>query len=135
MNPCEVPIGSGQTVQLRLLAHPENAEGHERHKPRDKVWCQMCKSVPEIVLIVNGFHCGRVDIQYEQRHGHRKNSIADRGNPVNTRTGKGVIPAIFSLQLRCFRASHDNPHLCKKPAKSLSKSAVRVAEHLPSESR
>ena len=63
VNPGEPDVGSGEVVELSLLADPENAVGHDTHKVDEQARGQRDEDVAEVVLGVNGFGGGDAEVE------------------------------------------------------------------------
>ena len=78
-------------IQLRLLTEPKNPQRHEAHHVHDQPRGERCQAMPQIVLIVHGFHRGHTQIQHQQGHREGKDAIAEGREALHTLPGNPVI--------------------------------------------
>lgn len=91
VNPGEVAIGTGEMVELGLLADPEDAKGHNTHQKDQQARGEYEERFPEIVLGVDGFAGGNPEIEDEEGHGHGEYAIAERGKAFDGLSGNAVV--------------------------------------------
>src|SRR5579872_2726279 len=91
MNPREIAVCAGKLVELRLLAHPENAIGHDAHQIHDEPRRERHQRVPQVVLGMNRFRRRNAQIEHQQRHGNGENSVTQRGETFDALSGNTVV--------------------------------------------
>jgi hypothetical protein len=77
--------------ELRFLANPEDAEGDEAHKIREKPRREEDDGVPEIAFTVDGFGGGDAEIENEQSHREGENSVAESGETLDAASGVAIV--------------------------------------------
>ena len=94
MNPGEIAIGAREVVELRLLADPENTEGHHAHQKDKQARSERGQDMPEIALGVNGFGGGDPEIEHQQGHGYGENPVAERAEAFDALSGNAVVEGV-----------------------------------------
>jgi hypothetical protein len=89
LQPRVVAITSCQQIQLRALANPEDAEGHETHRIDQHAWTKPHQLAPQVSFRASA---QRRDGQAkdEQGHAHREDAVRDSGQSVKVRSGELV---------------------------------------------
>ncbi len=91
VDPGEVAVGAGEIVELSLLAHPEDAVGHDAHEKDDETRRECEKDAAEIVFGVDGFGGGDAEVEDEQGHGDGEYAIAEGGDAFDALSCNAVI--------------------------------------------
>lgn len=91
MDPTQVTIRAGQMVELRLLAHPENAECQKAHEIRDELRRKRDEDAPQVVFTMNSLGGGHSEVEHQERHRHGKNAIAQGRETFNALTGDFIV--------------------------------------------
>lgn len=91
MNPGQIAVGAGKVIELRLLSDPENAVGHHAHQKNDEARQERNQRMPEIALGMNGFAGGHTQIENEQGHRYREDSVAQRCKAFYALSGNTVV--------------------------------------------
>jgi hypothetical protein len=93
-------------IELRLLAHPENAEREKTHQVDQQVRHHGAERVPERGVTTDLFPARHMQVEQEERHRHPEDAVAECGQPLHARSGDQVVgdPAL------AFHApEHDAP--------------------------
>lgn len=94
MNPDEIAVGAGELVELRLLANPEDAQGHDTHQKNDQTRRKSGENVPQIALRVDAVVGGDAKIEHEQGHGEREDAFAESGQALDALAGNTVVEEV-----------------------------------------
>lgn len=78
-------------VELGLLTDPEDAERQDPHAQHEQTGGQRDQSAPKIVLTVDRVGGGDYEVEDEQRHGHCKDAVTQRGEALDASAGKGIV--------------------------------------------
>jgi len=100
VNPSEVPVGTGKTVQLSLLAVPKDGQREEAHQVGDELGEHRKQGVPEVLLAVNGLPRRVVEIKHQQRHRDGENAVTNRCQTFDTLTRDLVTGSVGCRRLR-----------------------------------
>src|SRR2546423_15383425 len=86
-------VTSREEVELRALAHPEDAEGHEAHRVDENIRPQSQQRLPEVSF---GAACAQRwnrQAKHQQRHAHREDAIGNSRDTVEVRAGELIEAA------------------------------------------
>src|SRR2546423_15429070 len=108
-------VTSREEVELRALAHPEDAEGHEAHRVDEDIRPQSQQRVPEISF---GAACAQRwnrQAKHQQRHAHREDAIGNSGETVEVRAGELVEGAPAALEQVHLESLCEGPRTTSRP--------------------
>lgn len=108
MNPGEVSVGAGDVVELRLLADPENAVGHDAHQKNQNSRREHDQVLPEIALGVDSFGGRDPEIEHEQRHGYGEDAVAERGEALHAFSCNLVVQRVHRRESSGLQSSEQN---------------------------
>jgi len=91
VNPGEIAVGAGEVIELRLLADPEDAVGHDAHQKDDEARGENDESLPEIALREDRVPRGDAEVEDEESHGHGKDAVAERGETFDALSGNTIV--------------------------------------------
>ena len=91
VNPGEVAVGPFQSAELRLLSHPEDAQGQKAHEVRDDGRQQASKLPQEVAFGLDGVQGRNGQAQDQKRHADRKDAVGETREPVDARAGHLVV--------------------------------------------
>ena len=91
MNPGEVARAFADVVELGLLAGPEDAQGEKAHAVGDPLRAQCGRALRAVRLGVHLGGGGDVQVEHQQRHGHGKDAVAQRGQPFHVAALDAVV--------------------------------------------
>lgn len=91
MDPCQIAIGAGEVIQLRLLAHPKDAIGHHAHEKNDETRRQHHQCMPQVALGVDRLAGRYTQVEHQQRHGDRENAVAQGRQALHALPGNAVV--------------------------------------------
>ncbi len=94
VNPGEIAVGAGEVVELGLLAHPEDAVGHDAHEEDDQARGEHDERAAKVVLGVDGFGGGDAKVENEQSHGDGEDTVAEGGDAFDVLTGNMVVEGV-----------------------------------------
>jgi len=94
VNPGEIAVGAGELIELRLLADPEDANGHYAHQKEKQPGRECDQHVPQIALGVHRVVGGNAEIEHEQCHGHGEDAVAEGGQAFDALSGNAVVKRV-----------------------------------------
>jgi hypothetical protein len=65
VDPCHVPVGARQAIELHLLAIPKNTERQKAHEISDQLRRHGGQRMPEVLLGADRLFDGSVEIQHK----------------------------------------------------------------------
>src|SRR2546427_8034602 len=86
-------VTTREQVELRALANPEDAEGHETHRVDEDIRPQSQQRVPEISFVAACAQRWDRQAEHEQGHADREDAIGNPGETVEVRAGELVEAA------------------------------------------
>ena len=87
-------------IKLSLLANPEDTEGKKAHEIHRELGKEGGHGLKQVALGVNSFVRRKMEFEQKQRHGHGKDTVAERGQAFSALTGDASVagprPKTFS---------------------------------------
>src|SRR5947208_1185853 len=127
MEPGEIAIGGGEVVDLHLLGVPEDPEGQEAQQISHKARTEREHRVPEVLLRSDRSRIGYVDLENDEGHRDREDTIGERPDPVEAAPRDLVVGANHRLgeERRHLTAPHQILHLVRGRCRSAAVSGVK----------
>src|SRR5438552_688953 len=127
MEPGEIAIGGGEVVDLHLLGVPEDPEGQEAQQISHKARTEREHRVPEVLLRSDRSRIRYVDLENDEGHRDREDTIGERPDPVEAAPRDLVIGANHRLgeERRHLTASHQVLHLVVARCRSATVRGVK----------
>lgn len=91
MDPGEIAVGTGEEVELGLLADPENAIGHDAHEVDKQTRRKRDENAAEVVLRVDRGGGGDAKVEDQEGHGYGEDAVAEGGEAFDALTGNAVV--------------------------------------------